>query len=303
MNSCIESNTPWAPDLYEDATDFDLDSFIKASLDRQFALTLTKPTCLASAKSQKPKSTELHYNVPAVYNENICLLKEARNIQNHISHIQFKLCSELSPKSTDLDLPSPPRFQFPRSLENIHFTQSYPRLDEKSIYLLTKKAVSLSVLHSGFTHSKSSALDTLVDLTNTFFIKFCKVLKSNCLLTTESEVLGGCVDPLEQTLVETGCDGYEGIHTFWQESVVEYRQKLESAGVKLEQMRDTLLQKGQESPETLKSLPDPIGSEVGDTLIEVSAHGSLLEDFQGSNESINSVEAKPNPPSKRIRLN
>ena len=295
----ILSHTPWAPDVLEETSDFNLDSIIRESLDREFTVTIAKPTHLSPVhKTHKFKPTDLHYNVPSVYRENINLLKTARSIHAQNLYIQSKINSDPTCKLSGLELSPASLFNPVHSLDDANFTKTCPKFDEHSVYIIARKSVSLSLLNAGFTHSKSSALDKLVDSLNAFLHKFCSVLKSNSQHNNDTHLLPEFIDPLEQTLVETGSDGYEGLFEFWKEYMVEYQQKLIIAGDKLSQMQEGLLHK---STETLEQLDSSSGLvEMSSSMIEVAAHGSVLEDSQDSNESVYSDE-KPNR-LKRIKL-
>ncbi|KAI6655215.1 hypothetical protein LOD99_2503 [Oopsacas minuta] len=295
------SYTPWAPDLFEESLDFNLESVIKASLDRDFALTVAKPTHLASAnKPHKLAPTDLYYSIPNVYKENINLLKTARSIHVQNSYIQSKLSSDPSYKPSELQQSTASQFIPTHSLDRNNFTQTFPKLDERSIYQIARKSVSLSLLNAGFTHSKSSALDKLVDSLNTFLHKLCIILKSNSQPNPDNNFLEDFVDPLEQTLIELGSDGYEGLFEFWQEHMVNYHQKLAIAGTKLIQVQEGLVHRVIGSTEHTETIPENV-VEMSSSMIEVAAHGSVLEDSQDSNESPYSDE-KPSKHVKRIKL-
>ena len=292
-------STPWAPDVFEESQDFNLDSVIRASLNRDYTISVAKPTHLAEiSKTPKPRPAELHYNIPPVYRDNINLLKHARALHSHNSHIQSKINSELNPKSTDLELPPTPHLTDTHSSGNFSFSQTHPRFDENTIYLIAKKSVSLTLLNSGFTHSKSSALNKLVDALITFLQKLSTVLKSN-YKPNECDSAQDHVDPLEQTLIEMGSDGYAGIFEFWQENMINYHQKLAIADAKLQHLQAGLIRRATGDTDPSETVP---GAVVEMSSIEVAAHGSLLEDSQGSNESLYSDE-KPSNPAKRVRLN
>ena len=294
------SHAPWAPDLFEDTPDFNLDSIIRASLDKEFTVTIAKPTHVSPVhKTQKFKPTDLHYIVPSVYRENINLLRTARSIHAQNLYIQSKIISDPTWKPSGLELSPVPLFSPTHSLSSSNFSKTCPKFDERSVYINARKSVSLSLLNVGFTHSKSSALDKMVDSLNAFLHKFCNVLKSNSQHNNDSHLLPEFIDPLEQTLVETGSDGYEGLFEFWKEHMVEYQQKLVMAGDKLSQMQEGLLHKSTESLEQLDSSSGLV--EMSSSMIEVAAHGSVLEDSQDSNESIYSND-KPNR-LKKIKLN
>ena len=269
------------------------------SLDKEFTVTIAKPTYISPGhKTQKFKPTDLHYNVPSVYRENISLLRTARSIHAQNLCIQSKVGSDPTCKPSTLEISPAPLFNPVHSLDNSNFTKTSPKLDERSVYVIARKSVSLSLLNAGFTHSKSSALDKLVDSLNAFLHKFCNVLKSNSQHNNDTHLLTEFIDPLEQTLVETGSDGYEGLFEFWKEHMVEFHQKLVIAGARLNQMQEGLLHISTESLEQLDSSPGLV--EMGSSMIEVAAQGSVLEDSQDSNESIYSDE-KPNK-LKRIKL-
>ena len=294
------SYTPWAPDVFESSQDFNLDTVIRASLYRDYTISVSKPTHLAETnKTPKPRPADLHYNIPSVYRDNINLLKHARAVHSHNLHIQSKINSEPIPKYTDLAQPPIPQLKVTHSTDNISFTQTHPRFDENTIYLISKKAASLTLLNAGFTNSKSSALNKLVDALVTYLSKFGAVLKSNYQPDEECDSFQDCVDPLEQTLIELGTDGYAGLFEFWQENVISYRQKLAVADSKLQHTQEGLIRRATGDTEPSEAAP---GAAVEMSSIEVAAHGSLLEDSQGSNESLYSDE-KPANPSKRIRLN
>ena len=293
------SYTPWAPDLYETSQDYNLDSVIRASLYRDYTISVAKPTHLGETnKTPKARAADLHFYIPAVYRDNINLLKHARALHSHNLLIQAKLHSELNPKFTDIELPPIPQLKVTHSSDNLGFTQTHPRFDEDTIYVIARKAVSLSLLNTGFTHSKSSALNKLVDSLITYLCKFGAVLKSNHQPNGECDSFLEIVDPLEQTLIELGTNGYTGIFEFWQESVVNYRQKLSIADSKLQQIQEGMIRRTAEDTEPSETVT---GAAIEMSSIEVAAHGSLLEDSQGSNESLCSDE-KPSSSAKRVKL-
>ncbi|XP_051172437.1 uncharacterized protein LOC127288817 [Leptopilina boulardi] len=102
-----------------------------------------------------------------------------------------------------------------------NFKKNYPTIElrPETARSLLKHSVIVLLAHIGYAKSSDVAVETLTDVADYFLTRICRLLK----LASEQDDYG-FPDAMERVLVESGIGGVEGIHSYYQNTILGFEQ-------------------------------------------------------------------------------
>ncbi|XP_067000225.1 STAGA complex 65 subunit gamma [Anabrus simplex] len=102
---------------------------------------------------------------------------------------------------------------------------SVPELNLTNTRLILRKAVAALFAHVGYDTTTQAVLDTMTDIAEDFILKFVNLLR----IAVDQELTSGSTsfpDPVERVFAEMGLGSMLSLHTFYQQRVLMYHQRV-----------------------------------------------------------------------------